>query len=203
MSKEYLKTIKHINRCMISKKAMSDVVATVMITTISILAVAIVGIFIFNFMNDNSISLSDLDLKINKVEAFYNNLPIASQIINANEFTETTYVSIERGSDSSNLTGLKFIFSVDGNSYECIRRTVPNILETSVYAFKSSIFNKKPEKVEVVPLVRLNNKERVARGGFFASIVSETGTEFGEKYNECGGFCCGINADLPPSPGLP
>ncbi len=202
MSK-YLKAIVSKKYYMNSKKGLSDVVNSVLMVMLTLVVVGLITVFVFNFINSNTISLSDVDLSLKKVEAYYNNAPITSMVINAQEFTETTYVSVERGSDKTNLTGLKFVFSVDGNSYECIRRNVPNTLETTVYAFKSSIFNAIPKKVEVVPIVNLGKGERIARSGFPAFSVSETGKEFGERFNECGGFCCGANPDLPGNPDLP
>lgn len=202
MSK-YLKTAECNENYMNNKKGVSDVVNTVLMIMLTLAVVSLITVFIFNFINSNTISLSDIDLNLKKVEAYYNNAPVSSMVMNAREFTETTYVSVERGSDTTNLTGLKFVFTVDGNSYECIRRNVPRVLETSVYAFKSSIFNKIPENVEVIPLVDMGKKERVARSGFAAFSVSETGKEFSERFNECGGFCCGANPDLPGNPGLP
>jgi len=202
MSK-YLKTIEHIENHMSTKKGLSDVVTNVLLVMLTMVIVGLVAVFIFNFINSNTISLSDLNLDLRKVEAYYNNAPVSSMVMNAQEFTETTYVSVERGSDETNLTGLKFIFSIDGNSFECIRRNVPNVLETTVYAFKSSIFGKMPNKVEVVPLVMVGKKERIANSGFASFSISETGSEFSEKFNECGGFCCGANSDLPGNPDLP
>jgi hypothetical protein len=113
------------------KKGLSDVVNSVLLTVIIIVAISVIGIFVFTFLLDNSISLSDMNLNIQKVEAFYNNQPVESQVYTSwesgviMEYKETMYVSVERGTDSTNLTGLNFIFSVDGNSYSCIRRTVP------------------------------------------------------------------------------
>lgn len=199
---EYLKTHEYMNSYMSSKKGLSDIVANVMITMITILAVGIIALFVFNLLRDNTISLSDLDLSINNVEAYYNNQEVVSHILNANESKETVYVSVERGTDKSNLTGLQFIFSVNGNSYECTRRNVPNNLETSVYAFKSSIFYKKPDKITVIPIVYIGKSEKSARTGFNAKIM-ETIKEFKERVDECGGFCCGANKDLPPNPGVP
>jgi len=202
MSK-YLKATKYKEDYMDNKKGLSDIVNSVLMVTLTLVVVGLITVFIFNFINSNTISLSEIDLNLKKVEAYYNNAPITSMVINAQEFTETTYVSVERGSDKTNLTGLKFIFSINGNSYECIRRNVPNNLETTVYAFKSSIFRAIPKNVEVVPLVNVGNGERVARSGFSAFSVSETGKEFSERFNECGGFCCGANPDLPGNPDLP
>ena len=191
-----------------SKKGVSDVVNSVLLVVVSVLAIGVVGIFLFTFLSDNSISLSDMNLNIQRVEAFYNNQLIKSQVVSVGEsgsiveYRETMYVSVERGTDSANLIGLNFIFSVDGNSYSCIRRMVPGILESHVYAFKSSIFNKKPDKVEVVPIALINKKERIAKSGFVAEI-SEIEKTFSEKINECGGFCCESNPDLPPYPSAP
>jgi hypothetical protein len=190
------------------KKGLSDVVNSVLLTVIIIVAISVIGIFVFTFLLDNSISLSDMNLNIQKVEAFYNNQPVESQVYTSwesgviMEYKETMYVSVERGTDSTNLTGLNFIFSVDGNSYSCIRRTVPGNLESHIYAFKSSIFNKKPDEVEVVPIAFINKKERVAKSGFVAEI-SEVEKTFSEKVNECDGFCCEANPELPPYPDTP
>ena len=184
------------------KRGLSDVIATILITAISILAVGIVSLYVFNIIRDNTVSLSDLDLHLNNVEAYYNNNQIISNILNANEFEETVYVSVERGRGESNLTGLKFIFVVEGNSYDCTRRNVPNLLETNVYAFKSSIFSKKPEKISVIPIVLIGKSERIARTGFEAKIM-DTEMKFGERFDECGGFCCGANLDLPNNPPEP
>jgi hypothetical protein len=202
MSK-YLKSNEYNKDYMNNKKGLSDIVNTVLMVMLTIAAVGMITVFVFNFVNSNTVSLSDIDLNLKKVEAYYNNAPVTSMVINAREFTETTFVSVERGSDKGNLTGLKFVFSMDGNSYECIRRNVPNTLETTVYAFKSSIFNKIPENVEVIPLVNMGKGERIARSGFAAFAISETGKEFTERFNECGGFCCGANPDLPGNPDLP
>lgn len=202
MSK-YLKTDEDNGIGMNNKKGLSDVVNTVLMVMLTLVVVGLITVFVFNFINSNTISLSEIDLNLGKVEAYYNNAPVTSMVINAQEYTETTFVSVERSSDKTNLTGFKFVFTIDGNSYECTRRNVPNNLETTVYAFKSSIFNKMPESVEVVPLVDLGKGERIARSGFAASSVSPTGKEFTERFNECGGFCCGANPDLPGNPDLP
>jgi len=184
------------------KRGLSDVIATVLITAISILAIGIVSLYVFNIIRDNTVNLSDLDLNLNNIEAYHNNNEIISNILNANEFKETVYVSVDRGRGESNLTGLKFVFVVDGNSYDCTRRNVPNLLETNIYAFKSSIFSKKPEKIIVIPIVLIGNSEKVAKTGFEAKIM-DTEMEFSEKFDECGGFCCGANIDLPNNPPEP
>lgn len=184
------------------KRGVGDVVATVLIVVIIVLAVGLVGFFVFNFINDKSVDLSDLNLNIKSAEAFYNNQQMVSNILNANESKETVYVSVERGSDEANLTGLKFVFTIKGNSQSCLRTTVPGLLETSVYAFKSSIFSVKPEKVEVVPIVTIGKTEKIAKTGFNVRI-SETQKVFTERVDECGGFCCGVNDDLPSNPSSP
>lgn len=202
MSK-YLKTNDSFFGCMFNKRGLSDIVNTVLMVVLAIVVIGLLTFFIFNFFNSNTLSLSSIDMTLKKVEAYYNNDPVASQIINANEFMETTYVSVERGSDNVNLKGFKFVFSIGGNSYECIRRNVPKPLEATVYAFKSSIFSVKPDRVEVIPIVDLGKGEKIAKSGFFASDISITGKEFGERYEECGGFCCGANPDLPNNPATP
>lgn len=180
------------------KKGLSDVVATVLITMITIAAVGIISVFVFNFMNSKTISLSSLDLSLKNIEAYWNNQPVPPFDITPIDSKETVYVSVERSSDKTNLTGLEFVFSVDGNSYSCTRRVVPRVLETSVYAFKASIFNKKPDKVTVIPIVSVGESEKIVSSGFEARLF-ETVKEFKEKIDECGGFCCGANGDLPES----
>jgi len=191
-----------------NKKGVSDVVNSVLLVILTILIIGVVGIFVFTFLSDNSISLSDMNLNIQKVEAFHNNQLVKSQVYTAGsegsimEYRETMYVSVDRGSDLANLSGLKFVFSIDGNSYACLRKSVPNVLESHIYSFKSSIFNKKPDKIEVIPLAIINGKERIAKTGYTAEI-SETERTFSEKINECGGFCCEANPNLPPYPDTP
>lgn len=186
-----------------NKKGLSDLVNTVLLVVLTIVVIGVVSIFVFDLLKRDSFELSSINFNFGKIEAHYNNEPVPSQVINANEFKETVYVSVERGVDNINLTGFKFIFSVGGNSYSCIRKNVPNNLETTTYAFKSSIFNQKPEKVEVIPIVRFESKEKTARSGFLIKLVYDTNKDFGEKFDECGGFCCGANLNLPSNPSLP
>jgi len=184
------------------KRGMSDMVSNVLLTILVVAVVGVVGFFVFNFLGNNTFNLSDIDLKLGEVEAYYNNEAISSKILNSQESMETVYVSITRGNDESNLTGLKFVFVVDGNSYSCTRRSVPSVLETSVYAFKSTIFSKKiPERVEVIPLALIGKTEKVAKIGYPAKIFN-TSKVFSEKINECGGFCC-TDDDLPSNPVSP
>lgn len=184
----------------LNKKGLSDIITTVLLVALTLAVIGVVSIFLFTFLNDNRISLSDMNLNLKKIEASYNNEIVPSKILDVNEKKETVYVSVERSSDEANLTGLIFVFSVNGNSYSCTRRTVPNLMETSVYAFKSSIFSVKPEKIEVIPLVTVGKKEKSAKSGFVITSVSNSSQEVSERYDECGGFCCGANPDLPPYP---
>ncbi len=182
----------------IGKKDVSKIVIWVLIVMIIVVAMGIIGVGFLSLEKDNVVTGE----VCKNVEAYYNNNEIISNILNANEFEETVYVSVERGEEESNLIGLKFVFVVDGHSYDYTRRNVPNLLEKDIYAFKSSIFSKKPEKISVIPIVLIGNSEEVAGTGFEAKIM-DTEMKFGEKFDKYGGFCCGANLDLPNNPPEP
>jgi hypothetical protein len=195
------KNSEYVLYSMKNKRGVSDVVTQVFLIILTIVVVGVVFVFLFDILKVDSIDLSDLDLSMN-IEGSYRNELIPSKIINADEYKETAYVTVQRGDGDDRLTGLKFVFTVDGNSYSCIRRSVPQKLETSIYAFKSSLFNKKPEKVEVVPLVFVDGKEKIAKSGYSVAF-SDTNMDLVEKVDECGGFCCNSGDDLPANPVVP
>ncbi len=184
-----------------SKRGLSDLIGTVLIIVIVIAALIPISFFLINFVRDKTVSLSDLDLSLKNIEAYHNNEPLPSNILNSQESMETVYVSLERGSDKTNLTGLKFVFTVGGNSHSCIRQSVPQVSETSIYAFKSDIFNNELDSIVVVPIITIGNSERSVGSGYSAKIFNTTKT-FTEKINECGGFCCNDD-DMPDNPNIP
>lgn len=181
------------------KRGISDIITTALITLLSILAILLVVFSIYKFAFSDFVSLDSLNLDDFKIEVSYNNNSVGSSSINQVRTMETIYISISRGRDDVNLSGLNFVFYVDGGSYSCKRTHVPGQSESSVYAFQSPIFAKQlPERISVFPLVGVDGNEKTTRSGFSTEKISSTHTIFDEKVNECGGFCCEDNVPEAP-----
>lgn len=182
-----------------AKRGASQLVVVAILIIVVLAAVFLIARFLLPFVSNSLNSAPvEMNVDIKNVEAYYNNEPIASQIT-PSPTQETVYVRVERsgGSSDANLTGLKFVFTVNGETQSCIRKSVPTNLESYVYSFKSSLFKNAPNSIEVIPLGMVNGKERQATITFKVNAFNSTKT-FEEKVNECGGFCC--NSDNPNLP---
>ncbi len=181
-----------MKKLIFNNRGMSDVVSNVMMILLAIAIVFLVGFFVYELVFAGFIDLDSLDLKFNKIEVFYNNNSLGSSNLNQQRTFETIYVRVGRGEDTTNLSGLNFVFLVEGESYSCRRSYVPVSSQTVVYAFQSPKFaDSVPESIELIPIIRdSDGDERIARSGFIIEEVFVTSDVLQEKVNECGGFCC-------------
>ncbi|MFA5061065.1 MAG: archaellin/type IV pilin N-terminal domain-containing protein [Candidatus Pacearchaeota archaeon] len=127
------------------KKGVSNVVATILLILITIVAVFLLWSLIkfFNFRFD----FADLTI-LDEGFTMYN--PIE----------KIAMVQVERGKDDATLSGLEVIFSVGGNSYVYQTPSAPNLNEKRVYYFnlcKDGIGF--PEKISVAPIFSYDSQE--------------------------------------------
>lgn len=154
----------------LSKKALSEIVATLIIILITLVAVGIIWVVINGILKTGTQQIansqSNVDLQITKVQVAGDNI------------TVTVYV--KRNAGTGNFVGMDFVFS-NGTNTEIIRQNgTLNQLEQKSFSFKLSSINLSTLKtVSVAPIFQSGGTESVGdtTSTFDVSkIVSQVGT---------------------------
>jgi FlaG/FlaF family flagellin (archaellin) len=136
----------------INKRAVSAVIATVLVIMITVAAVSILWSFLIPMIKDN---LSFSDLCENTGVSI-----ISSQGYTCYKPNNITIVQVSKSNSDANVTGLIFSISSSGNSYDYDEQKVAySNSEYSVYYLNTSEFEK-IEKLSVVPVVKSGNSEK-------------------------------------------
>ena len=155
--------LKRGNKEMITRKikrTQNSVIVNVLLIIIAIAAVAIVGAWIINFLNEKKqIDSIDINLSIDPVGTFYDTSSTESlgNLNSESNQVSTNYVKISMFSDSSKLSSLKLVFNSAGNSIICTTTHVPRQLESITYKYIAP----KADFVEIVPVVSIGGKEKL------------------------------------------
>lgn len=129
------------------KRAMSSVITTVLIVFLSIALIGILAAFVFPLVK-NSISFSGLSSSLDIKEAVYDSMG------------KSLYLSLARGNDEINLTGLVFKVYVAGNTVSyVIRDNLPGFNEEK--SFQLTEIDVQPDSVAVSPIAKKGNTEKI------------------------------------------
>ncbi|MBP7708340.1 type IV pilin N-terminal domain-containing protein [Candidatus Pacearchaeota archaeon] len=131
------------------KKGISSVISVVLIIFVTIILIGLLAAFVFPLVRD-SIVFSGLASSMDITEAVYDS-SISSPSL---------FISLKRNSEEVNLSGLKFVVAIQGNSvpYE-IRSNLPGIGEERAYQLTD--ISSKPDYVEVYAIARKGNLEKI------------------------------------------
>jgi flagellin-like protein len=135
------------------KRGVSEIVTTVLIIMISVVAVGILWTTISPMIREALKSdFSNLDLHIGEDYTFYS--PAA----------ETMYVQVKRGVGSLsdfNLSSIKIYIGWNGEDRVGTRTNVPGVGGSIVYAFNG--LPNKPTSVKIAPVVTVNGKQKIGK----------------------------------------
>ena len=126
------------------KSGVSEVVATVIIIALVVVAVAVVWVGASPLVK-NKIGDSDV---CNSVDVSIEN----SQGYTCYQPNNITMVQIKKGASDVNVSGLKFLLSSGGNSVQYVKEDVLGKNSYNTFYFNSFLFSKL-NKIEVVPVV--------------------------------------------------
>jgi len=132
------------------KRGISEIVATVLIIAIAVVAAGIIMVWVVPMVRNN---LGSNDCS--NVNVF---------IVSAEGYTCTdlaknrTIVMIRRGDDILNLSKVKIILTKEGNSYSA-ESFAPSALQTITVAINNTNFV--PDKIEISPIVKSGKSEKV------------------------------------------
>ena len=131
------------------KRSQTNIIVTILLILIAIGAVALVGSFVYKFMRENAKfdnAKVDLSIDVSKGKPCYN--PSLSLLM----------LSVKRGTDTSNLTGIRFIATVNGKTEITLMTNKINGFESLQYAIPVSA---KPDSIEIAPLISIDGKEKL------------------------------------------
>ncbi|MBT7102098.1 hypothetical protein HN935_01150 [archaeon] len=134
------------------KKAMSSIVATVLIILIVVIGVSLVWSFVVPMVSDFGLDASDVDLTIMEAEGY-------TVYDSSNGLAS---VQVKRGDDEVELFGIKVVFVVNGTSVEFLvpAGSVPAPGTHKLIKFNLSVYGE-PESVDVFPVVELEDMPQI------------------------------------------
>jgi FlaG/FlaF family flagellin (archaellin) len=144
------------------KKAVSAVVATILIVMITVVAIGIIWVTILPMIREN---LAVSDVCENAGISI-----ISSQGYTCYKPSNITMVQVSKGNSDIAVTGLKFSISSSGNSYDYNEQKVAySNSDYNVYYLNTSEFEK-IEKISVVPTVKFGDSEKSCSSIFLEDI---------------------------------
>jgi hypothetical protein len=187
------------------KKTQTSIIVTVLLVLISITAVVVFSVWILPLIRDSmAASKINVDISIDRSGTFYNevtNLDCGGLGPLDCIDQPRTYVKINRGSSESNaLYAIKFIFHKGTDTFIYTNKRVPDIIESRTYSFMLSGVNK-PDYVEIVPVVMINQKEKTLDIVDKANIGTDSIIVPKYKLEECSIPVSFASNNLPPEPG--
>ena len=129
------------------KKAVSTIIATVLIILITVAALTIIWAMVLPTIN-SSLSGIDISGDVSILTQGYTYWDSSNNVI-------CTQVKNNKG----DLTGIDIVFSVDGNAYQKKVAPVPETNAAKTYCFLSKVG--KPDKISVAPIVKSGNTEKL------------------------------------------
>lgn len=157
----------------VNKKAVSDIITTVLIIMITIAAIGIVALFVFPIIQ-KSLVFSDMDVSLNIDEAVYDSSD------------QKVYLSVVRSAEEYELSGIQVVVYYQGNSDTFIIRSSENLPEKNEersYALQKE-YSSRPDSIAVAPYVTkgqleklfsLSGKKQISAASW-SSGASEIGT---------------------------
>jgi hypothetical protein len=133
-----------------SKNSQANVITTILLILVSVVAVSILGIFIINFVKDN-LKFSNVNVELSIDTG--NGKPC----YNPESLELKLY--IRRTGGNGNLSAIKLVvFYNDGNRESMLNREVPLVFENFEYVFYE--LENKPDYIAIAPVVKIDNKEK-------------------------------------------
>jgi len=144
-----------------NKRGQSNILTTVLLVLVGLVAVTILAVFIINLVRQNSqIENNKVELSIDYVGTFYDTTNTEAGgciVVNPGDCqSQVIYVKINSNTNNSKLSALKLVFNIDGNSVICTTSDVPNMFESRTYKYLAQ----KPDFVEIVPVINISGKEK-------------------------------------------
>ena len=133
-----------------SKKAAANIIVVILLVLVAIAAVSLVGYWIYNFVLDSDYSFDGLSLSIDRANG-----------ICYNETSQKLFLSVKRGSDSLNLSGVMFSFTMPTGAVSDIIKDIRVPLAQETYAYTLPNVMPKPLSIQITPLLIHRNKEKV------------------------------------------
>ncbi len=146
-----------------TKKAISDIVSTVLIIMLAVVAVGIIGAFVVPMIRDSlAFSGAEVDLRI--MEAVYD------------ESQKSVFLAVSRGSDEYNLSKVLFILSGSGKNSESfeVKDTLMSIGTIKTYQLQG--IESPLDIASVTPFISINGKEKKLDSSSEVEIVSRIWT---------------------------
>jgi len=139
------------------KKAQSNIIVTVLLVLIGLVAVSLLSVWIINFVRENTaFDNASLELFI-EPSGTYTTADYLYNGISAGE--SMVFVKVRRGAGNVELSGIKFIFyKPNGRIDSYTSQTIIGELESRTYYLSNNYKNY--VKVEIAPIVKVNGKEK-------------------------------------------
>jgi FlaG/FlaF family flagellin (archaellin) len=162
-----------------SKKAISDIVSTVLIIMLAVVAVGIIGIFLIPLIRD-SLAFSGAEVDLIIMEAVYD------------ESKNSVFLAVSRGSDDYNLSKILFILSGSGKNSESFEVKNNLISSGTIKTYQLEGIESSLDIASITPFISIKGREKKLSISSEVQIVPRTWASQGT-----------IVSSLPPSPTKP
>lgn len=174
---------------MFNKKGVDAIVATVLIIMITVAAVAILWAFVIPMINTSLTSSTEGKVSLT--------IETAGGYTTWDEKSSTMNVQVKRGNDNVNLTGIEFIFSIQGKSVTNISETIDRS-STKIYSF--DFLTTKPEKIAIAPVTSKGVGETISETSNIKDYVGSSikvglGKKCRDNNENCISSFCGGKTD--------
>jgi flagellin-like protein len=185
---------------MFNKRGASNIITTVLLILVAIAAILIIARFLLPFLSSSVSNSPDIQIHLSNVEAYYDN--ITKRGLDASG--DYLFIKVQRASDITNITGIKFVFIDQSNQKgTAIMRVVPSSQETVVYNFTGQ-YAAQPKSVEIVSMGFVNGKEKTSSVSFKLNSFKRQ-IAFQEQVVNCrnatSNSACFSSSGMPTDPG--
>ena len=196
----------------VGKRGLSDVIATLMIILLVIVAVGIVWVVVRNVISSGSEEI--------ELGRFSYDLNIRSAYLDSQNSVDVVRVTVRRNAGGENLSGMRFTFSDGGNSYIADRKTPLEETGEKSFIFSSielGVNTTSLNEVSVVPIYEVSGRERIGdimdavdigghpppgRGGGSGAFCGDGTCDVGESAASCPVDCSGGGPENVPNGGM-
>ncbi|MFH1311397.1 MAG: hypothetical protein ABIH65_03270 [Nanoarchaeota archaeon] len=195
----------------ISKKGISEILATLLIILLVLAVAGIIWVIVKNLVGSN---VEDIEMGSTRILLSIDN----AQVILENNIG-TAKVSVSRDSGEGNLTGVRFIFSDNENSYSIDRKTPISKLGKQTFRFNSEELGVDVAtllEVSIAPIYKAGNVEKMGQITDTSEIEIDTSINIisyslhvdllstgGSVASSPGGISCGVDCEQNYESGEP